>query len=73
MKGDFMTVRFDRHNPASEKRRAEDVRGSLAGLDYSPLPRVTGRSLAMGVLVSMGGMMCVSLTLSTSLMVIYYT
>ncbi|GJN70999.1 hexose transporter hxt1 [Purpureocillium lilacinum] len=56
MKGDFMTVRFDRHNPASEKRRAEDVRGSLAGLDYSPLPRVTGRSLAMGVLVSMGGM-----------------
>lgn len=25
-------------------------------LDYSPLPRVSGRSFAMGLLVSMGGL-----------------
>lgn len=56
MKG-FMTVRFDHVNPASEKANQNDVRGSLAGLDYSPLPRLTMRSLAMGCLVSMGGLM----------------
>ncbi|KID83679.1 hexose transporter [Metarhizium guizhouense ARSEF 977] len=55
MKG-FMTVRFDHVNPASEKSNQNDVRSSLAGLDYSPLPRLTMRSLAMGCLVSMGGL-----------------
>lgn len=53
--GSGMTVHFDQYNPNSEK--GTDVRGSLAGLDYSPLKRVTGRSLAMGLLVSMGGLM----------------
>lgn len=53
----FMTVRFDEQDPSSEKRKAHDVRQSLSGLDYSPLPRMTMRSLSMGILVSMGGMM----------------
>lgn len=48
-------VYFDQYNPNSEK--GDDVRQSLAGLDYSPLKRVTGRSFAMGVLISMGGLM----------------
>lgn len=56
-KSGFMTVRFDQHDPSSEHRRPDEARGSLAGLDYSPLPRLTGRSLAMGALVSMGGLM----------------
>ncbi|KAI1356161.1 hexose transporter [Xylaria sp. FL0043] len=30
--------------------------GKEAGLDYSPLPRVSGRSFMMGLLVSMGGL-----------------
>jgi MFS transporter, SP family, sugar:H+ symporter len=47
-------VHFDQYNPGSEK--GTDVRHSLAHLDYSPLKRVTGRSLAMGVLISMGGL-----------------
>ncbi|KAI1424034.1 hexose transporter [Xylaria sp. FL1777] len=38
----------------------DDVRqtqaGKEAGLDYSPLPRVSGRSFVMGLLVSMGGL-----------------
>ena len=55
MKGMSTKVYFDKYNPSSEK--GEDVRHSLAGLDYSPLRRVTARSLAMGCLVSMGGMM----------------
>jgi len=50
-----MTVNFDKYNPNSEK--GTDVRGSLAGLDYSPLKRVSGRSFAMAMLVSMGGLM----------------
>ncbi|KFH42250.1 Hexose transporter-like protein [Hapsidospora chrysogenum ATCC 11550] len=50
-----MTVYFDEHDPNSEKRR-EGQRASLAGLDYSPLPRVTKMSFMMGVLVSMGGL-----------------
>ncbi|OAP57717.1 hypothetical protein AYL99_08455 [Fonsecaea erecta] len=54
MKGISTKIYFDKYNPNSEK--GEDVRRSLAGLDYSPLPRVTGRSLAMGCLVSMGGL-----------------
>lgn len=56
MKGGFMTVRFDHVNPASEKANKDEVRRSLAGLDYSPLPRLTTRSLMMGMLVSMGGL-----------------
>lgn len=50
-----MTVYFDKYNPNSEK--GTDVRHSLAGLDYSPLKRVTGRTFAMAMLVSMGGLM----------------
>jgi len=49
-----MTIYFDQYNPQSEK--GTDVRQSLAGLDYSPLPRITGRSFAMAMLVSMGGL-----------------
>ncbi|KFA53007.1 hypothetical protein S40293_05931 [Stachybotrys chartarum IBT 40293] len=56
--GKFMTVTFDHLDPASEKARVRDGvrRQSLGGLDYSPLPRLTGRSLALGALVSMGGL-----------------
>lgn len=56
MKGLSMSthVHFDQYNPNAEK--GTDVRQSLAHLDYSPLKRVTGRSLAMGVLISMGGL-----------------
>ncbi|PNH46876.1 hypothetical protein VD0004_g1325 [Verticillium dahliae] len=50
----FMTVNFDSHNPNHEK--GTDVRRSLSGLDYSPLPRVSGRSLGLAMLVSMGGL-----------------
>lgn len=53
--GGGMTVRFDHYDPRSEK--GTDVRQSLADLDYSPLKRVTGRSFAMAMLVSMGGLM----------------
>lgn len=49
-----MTVYFDQHNPNSEK--GTDVRRSLADLDYSPLPRITGRTFSMAMLVSMGGL-----------------
>lgn len=56
--GGFFTIPFDNHDPNSEKR-IEGTRRSLAGLDYSPLPRITGRSFSMGVLVSMGGMVYV--------------
>lgn len=51
------SVTFDEHNPNTEKGRENDARASKSGLDYSPLPRLTGKSLAMGCLVSMGGMM----------------
>ena len=53
----FMTVYFDQHNPNHEDHRKSRVRQSLSDLDYSPLPRVTWRSLSMGILVSMGGLM----------------
>lgn len=46
-------VNFDHENPNSQS--GTDVRKELAHLDYSPLPRVTGRSFVMGLLVSMGG------------------
>ncbi|PFH55856.1 hypothetical protein XA68_17508 [Ophiocordyceps unilateralis] len=49
-------VYFDAYNPSSDQQRPEDVRKSLSGLDYSPLPKLTGRSVAMGLLVSMGGL-----------------
>lgn len=50
----FSTIEFDKYNPASEK--ASDARQDLAHLDYSPLKRISGRSWAMGILISMGGM-----------------
>ncbi|KAH0489420.1 hypothetical protein TgHK011_009851 [Trichoderma gracile] len=55
-RGGFMTITFDQHDPSSEKHDATYGRPSVSGLDYSPLPRVTGRSWAMGGLVSMGGL-----------------
>lgn len=53
----FGTVRFDQFNPNSEKGRDNGARASTSGLDYSPLPRLSGKSLAMGLLISMGGLM----------------
>lgn len=50
-----MTIYFDQYNPNHEK--GTDIRRSLGDLDYSPLPRLTGRSLSMAMLVSMGGLM----------------
>ncbi|KXH32313.1 hypothetical protein CSIM01_05735 [Colletotrichum simmondsii] len=50
----FSTIEFDKYNPSSEK--ASDARQDLAHLDYSPLKRISGRSWAMGILISMGGM-----------------
>lgn len=44
----FGSVTFE---PAQQEKR-----GKEAELIYSPLPRFTGRSLAMGALVSMGGL-----------------
>lgn len=55
----FLTVSFDKHNPNSEK--GTHGRGSLAELDYSPLPRITGRSLVVALFVSMGGLLYVSI------------
>ncbi|CAH0018932.1 unnamed protein product [Clonostachys rhizophaga] len=55
MKFPGLTVYFDQHDPNSEKRM-DGHRPSLAGLDYSPLPRISRRSFIMGVLVSMGGL-----------------
>lgn len=58
-----MTVYFDQHDPKSstykEKgRRSSSAAATAAGsLDYSPLPRLSMKSLAMGLLVSMGGLM----------------
>ena len=48
-------VYYDAYNPNDEQ--ATDVRASLAGLDYSPLRRVTLASFNMGILISMGGFM----------------
>ncbi|OAA73730.1 siderophore iron transporter mirC [Cordyceps fumosorosea ARSEF 2679] len=52
----FGSVTFDEHNPNTEKGRENEARSSKSGLDYSPLPRVTGKSLSMGILISMGGL-----------------
>lgn len=46
-------VYFDHANPNSAK--STDARQDLAHLDYSPLPRLTGRTVGMGILISMGG------------------
>ncbi|KAK7428471.1 hexose transporter hxt5 [Neonectria magnoliae] len=51
----YLTVYFDEQNPASEK--GAHARRSLAGLDFSPLPRITGRSLVLATFVSMGGIL----------------
>ncbi|PHH76258.1 hypothetical protein CDD82_4070 [Ophiocordyceps australis] len=51
MKSGFMTVHFEQHKAGWEKGNRGNVE-----LDYSPLPRVTRRTLAMGLLVSMGGL-----------------
>lgn len=47
-------VRYDEYDPNSATSDKE--RKSLAGLDYSPLKRVTWESFWMGILVSMGGL-----------------
>ncbi|KAK6708134.1 hypothetical protein SNK04_009094 [Fusarium graminearum] len=52
-----MTVYFDDQNPNSEKGKEAGARRSLAGLDYSPLPRITGRSFLLATFVSMGGLL----------------
>jgi SP family sugar:H+ symporter-like MFS transporter len=50
----YLTVYFDEHRRESEK---QDHDASVQpATDYSPLPRVTGRTFGMGILVSMGGM-----------------
>ncbi|KAI1866997.1 hypothetical protein JX265_007573 [Neoarthrinium moseri] len=48
-------IEFHDSNP-SEAEKPRHIDGPEASLDYSPLPRFTGRSLAMGALVSMGGL-----------------
>ncbi|EXJ86564.1 MFS transporter, SP family, sugar:H+ symporter [Capronia epimyces CBS 606.96] len=48
------TVRYDKYDPRNGQADAE-ARKSLAGLDYSPLKRVTWESFWMGILISMGG------------------
>ncbi|KAH6686649.1 general substrate transporter [Plectosphaerella plurivora] len=49
-----MMVFFDHVNPNSDQSKG--ARRSLAGLDYSPLPRVTGKSLVLALFISMGGL-----------------
>lgn len=51
----FLTVYFDEHKPNAEK--GPRVRASMANLDYSPLSRITGRSLVVALFVSMGGLL----------------
>ncbi|KAH7022142.1 hypothetical protein EDB80DRAFT_694094 [Ilyonectria destructans] len=53
----FLTVTFDEHNPDTEKGANAHARRSLSGLDYSPLPRITGKSLLLATFVSMGGIL----------------
>jgi SP family sugar:H+ symporter-like MFS transporter len=48
-------VRYDKFAPQKGEAVDDDTR-SLAGLDYSPLKRVTWESFWMGILISMGGM-----------------
>ncbi|KAK9779625.1 putative Major facilitator superfamily (MFS) profile domain-containing protein [Seiridium cardinale] len=50
-------IEFRDHDPSDSKNGAsQHVDGSPSELDYSPLPRITARSLCMGALVSMGGL-----------------
>jgi SP family sugar:H+ symporter-like MFS transporter len=61
-KNGLMTVRFDHLDHSSEKNAPRDgvqngAQSNPVFWDYSPLPRVTMRSFAMGILVSMGGLM----------------
>lgn len=49
-------VTFRDNDPSDSSKGAQHLDGPPSELDYSPLPRLTGRSLAMGVLVSMGGL-----------------
>lgn len=42
--------------PRNESEKPTHSDGPSDALDYSPLPRITGRSLAMALLVSMGGL-----------------
>ncbi|TVY79603.1 Hexose transporter 2 [Fusarium oxysporum f. sp. cubense] len=53
----LLTVHFDDQNPNSEKGKEAGARRSLAGLDYSPLPRITRRSFLLATFVSMGGLL----------------
>lgn len=46
-------VHYEQYDP--NQSEGKDVRNSLAGLDYSPLRRVTMASFLMGILISMGG------------------
>lgn len=50
-----LTVRFDQYDPNAESHIGEK-RPSIAGLDFSPLPRVSLGSFWMGAFVSMGGL-----------------
>ncbi|KAK6071626.1 High-affinity fructose transporter ght6-like protein 1 [Seiridium cupressi] len=50
-------IEFRDHDPSDSKNGgSQHVDGSPSELDYSPLPRITARSLCMGALVSMGGL-----------------
>nr|ACC94323.1 hexose transporter [Sporothrix schenckii] len=50
-----LTVPFDNHNPNSEKWDRNQPPSDA--LDYSPLRRITGRSLLLALFVSMGGLL----------------
>ncbi|CAK7272151.1 hexose transporter hxt5 [Sporothrix epigloea] len=49
------TVYFDQHNPVSEKWDRNSPPSDA--LDYTPLKRITGRSLLIALFVSMGGLL----------------
>lgn len=53
----FLTVHFESQDATSEEGKKAGARRSLVGLDYSPLPRITGRSLLLALFVSMGGLL----------------
>ncbi|KAI8713987.1 hypothetical protein NCS52_01117900 [Fusarium sp. LHS14.1] len=53
----YLTVHFENHDATSEEGKKAGARRSLVGLDYSPLPRITGRSLLLALFVSMGGLL----------------
>jgi SP family sugar:H+ symporter-like MFS transporter len=45
-------VHYDEFNPSLN---TEGAKGNLNNLDYSPLRRITGQSILLAVVVSMGG------------------